>query len=130
MLYSNSTASIIANIPDQQPGTAKLEGVYLWYSNTLSTKQRDYRLITCPSPNCFNPVIWHYVQMQPQSPGVYVATQNKPVVGWQAFLIEAVFSFTWPNDELNPSRQLRLTTEVNVVPNEMPFPPCAVTNSC
>lgn len=131
MVYSNDTASIIATIPAQQPGTAKLTGVYAWWSQTLSTTQRDYRLLTCMKPECLNPVFWHYEELKDtQGNGVYTVTQKKPIVGWKAFMIEAVFSFTWPGDALNPSRALRLSTEVNVVPNTMPFPQCEEINKC
>jgi hypothetical protein len=103
----------------------------LWQANTYNPKLRDFRLITCKDIKCFNPAIWTYETMKDtDGKGTYVATRQNPGYGWRAFLIEAVFQYPWTDLPNNASREIRLTTEVNVVPAVMPFRPCFVTNTC
>jgi hypothetical protein len=46
----------------------------MWYANTLSAKRRDFRLVVCPQlPECFNPVIWYFTELQETLPGIYIA---------------------------------------------------------
>jgi len=71
-------------------------------------------LLNSPIPNLAN--------------GVYTYSMKKPWWGWTGFLLEAVFAYNYADDPLNPSRQIRVTTEVNVVPDILPFPPCG--NNC
>jgi len=119
----NDTASIIVKVP---PGIEnKPAYVTLWYANTLSDRLRDFRLVVCDKlPQCLNPVIWYYTEIPETTPGsgVYIATMQKPAYGWTGFLVELTYSFGFFN------RYLRLTTEVNIVPDYMPFPPCG--NHC
>jgi len=120
---SDDIAEIVVNTID------KPKSVWMWSSNTLSDNQRDFRLVICNQlPQCFNPVFWYSTELEDQGGGVYVAKQSKPLWGWTAFLIEVIYEIPSNFDPLNPLHQFKVTTEVNVVPNTLPFPPCG--NNC
>jgi len=118
MVRSNSTgAKIIVKAVD------KPSYVYLWSATTLSTKKRDFRLFICDDPlRCFNPVLWWSTELQDQGDGTYVATVDKPPFGWTGFLIELYYEES--NNPVDPEATLKFTTEVNIVPDTYPFPPC------
>jgi hypothetical protein len=57
----------------------------------------------------------------PVGSGIYIAEMDAPEEGWTGFLIE--LTYIYPD-----IRTLRVTSEVNIVPDIMPFPPCG--NHC
>eukprot|EP01087_Luapelamoeba_hula_P008771 TRINITY_DN2216_c0_g2_i1.p1 TRINITY_DN2216_c0_g2~~TRINITY_DN2216_c0_g2_i1.p1 ORF type:complete len:502 (-),score=51.58 TRINITY_DN2216_c0_g2_i1:46-1551(-) len=125
---SNTTASItVSTFGGQKP---KL--VQKWAATTLSDKLRDFRLVICDKiPQCIQPVIWYYSSLEETSTDsqTWVATQDAPHpgYGWTGFLVELIYEYPelpFPDVE----RVLRVTTEVNIVPDVMPFPPCG--NHC
>ena len=81
-------------------------GVKLWQAT--NPEARDFRLET------FGPH-WVGSQLEPESPGVFVARVEKPARGWTAFFVELTFP-TGP--QLPP---LKFTTQVRVVPDVLPF---------
>jgi len=114
IIKGNTTASIVVTVKDQPTA------VTMWYAYTLSDKLRDFRLVICDQiPECIQPVIWWPITLTPTSPNVYTANMNAPPVGWIGFLVE--LTYTYDDDAL---RVLRVTSEVNIVPDIMPFPPC------
>jgi PhoPQ-activated pathogenicity-related protein len=130
LTYSNTTASIRAwTTGDYQP-----TAVYLYKATTLSTTQRDFRLIRCAHKEwqCLNPVLWHSKAL-PIAPGQteWTASVSAPSAGWTGFLLEAVFPGGYTTgDPYNPDKWIRVTSSVNVVPDRLPFAPCQTTNSC
>jgi len=117
MIRSNTTAQIIVKTVD------KPSYVYLWKATTLSTKKRDFRLFICDDPlRCFNPVLWWSTELEDQGGGTYVATVDKPPFGWTGFLIELYYEES--QNPVDPEATLKFTTEVNIVPDIYPFPPC------
>jgi len=120
MVYSNSTASITV-WPSQTPSS-----VTLWQAQTLSSTSRDYRLVTCPQlPKCFNPVWWMPSTLQPNADGSYTASVSAPISGWIGFMIEVAYG-----DPNNDDAFWEVTSEVNIVPDIYPFPPCNVSGGC
>lgn len=130
LTYSNSTASIKAWIT----GAYQPSNVYLYKATTLSSKQRDFRLVRCGhiDINCLNPVLWGATELA-IAPGqtTWSVSVPAPSSGWTGFLIEAVFPGGYTGgDPWNPDKWIRITTDVNVVPDTLPFPTCESTNSC
>jgi PhoPQ-activated pathogenicity-related protein len=122
LIRSNKSEAAIILHTETKP-----KSVYMWYASTLSAKHRDFRLVVCRQiPECINPVIWYFTKLEETSPGVYIARQRPPLYGWTAFLIEAIYEIPSNNDPLNPFHQFKVTTEVNIVPDILPFPNCGL----
>jgi len=121
MIYSNTTAAIVIH-----PKT-KLSLVTMYQAHTLSGTQRDFRLLTCGrlSPECLNPVWWSGTTLTPEADGSYTAAIRAPHIGWIGFLIEVTYL-----DPQNPSSSMQVSTEVNIVPDVYPFPPCGGGKGC
>jgi hypothetical protein len=106
-----------------------LVGVQMWKANTISTKRRDFRLITCRDLSmggCFQPVIWWPTRLHESAPGQYVATSDAPLVGWSGFLIE--LQFEYPDSFTGRNHTLTVTSEMNTVPDTLPYGPCTYCN--
>jgi PhoPQ-activated pathogenicity-related protein len=106
-----------------------LVGVQMWKANTISTKRRDFRLITCRDLSmggCFQPVIWWPTRLHESAPGQYVATSDAPLAGWSGFLIE--LQFEYPDAFIGRNHTLTVTSEMNTVPDTLPFGPCTYCN--
>ena len=92
--------------------------------------------------HCVNTkAIWHKTKLTEAAgqPGIYVAHQDAPAVGWTAFFVDIEFGIpkksmegkgvvesklgvgTWPIDL---PAHLEFTSEVSIVPNTFPFPDC------
>jgi len=122
MVKSNSTGAKITVHALDRP-----DKVYLWYSSTLSTTQRDFRLYTCPTQDCFQPVFWFFTEIfDIGNNGTYVSEMNAPPFGWTGFLIELLYIQS--NHPIAPEVTLKFTSEVNIVPDTYPFAPCG--NNC
>jgi len=114
-----------------------LVDVQMWKATTTGTTKRDFRLVRCRDISmggCFNPAFWWPTTLQPSSAGMYVAQSDAPAVGgWNAFIIQMIFEY--PDTLLARNHTLTVTTEINVVPDILPFsqcPPneCACHNAC
>lgn len=131
LTYSNTTATIRATASGlYQPKT-----VNLYWVNTLSATTRDFRFLACQtSVACINPVGIGYTQERLTTlPGqnTWTVSMPAPAYGWTAFLIEAVYPGNYIDRyHSNPDDSIRITTEVNVVPDRYPFDYCENTNSC
>jgi len=106
-----------------------LMAVQMWKATTSGTTKRDFRLIRCEdvlntSSGCLNAVFWWPTTLQStSSPGVYVAESNVPALGgWSAFVIQFIFEYY--DMFVGYNRTLTVTTELNVVPDVLPFAPC------
>jgi PhoPQ-activated pathogenicity-related protein len=69
---------------------------------------RDFRLET------LGPV-WKSETLDPRDDGSYVARVDKPAEGWTAYMVELAYNTGAP-------RPLKLTTDVRVIPDTLPFP--------
>jgi len=122
MIYSNTTATIIVK-PPQKPAS-----VTVWQATTLSKTRRDFRLIICGdigNPDCFQPVLWESDELSPASDGSYSVSIRAPSEGWIGFLVEVEY-----RRDGDPFHYMEVTSEVNIVPDMYPFPPCGGGNGC
>eukprot|EP01130_Rhizamoeba_saxonica_P000875 TRINITY_DN10765_c0_g1_i1.p1 TRINITY_DN10765_c0_g1~~TRINITY_DN10765_c0_g1_i1.p1 ORF type:complete len:481 (-),score=101.69 TRINITY_DN10765_c0_g1_i1:42-1484(-) len=118
LTYSNTTGKIEVWTGDVQP-----TAVTVWRARTLSHTKRDFRLLTCKSPDCIQPVIWWPENLKPVSDGYFVATQDAPKTGeWAGFVIE--LEYKQSDNPVDAKASLKFTTEVNIVPDVYPFPGC------
>jgi len=95
----------------------------MWHARTLSEERRDFRLITCwDFEKCFQPVLWFEKRLHPEpnNPNIYVATAERPVVGWRGFLVEVTFKLS---DDPFGEFYLKFSSEVNIIPDTRPFKP-------
>jgi len=113
---SNVTARIEVMVSDT-PTSVKM-----WYARTINpVPLRDFRLVVCDKiPQCIQPVIWLSEVLSPDKNGLYVAKMDAPDFGWIGFVVELKYDMgdqTWTS-----------TSEINIIPDYMPFPPCG--NQC
>jgi PhoPQ-activated pathogenicity-related protein len=108
--------------------------VVLRFATTLDGYRRDFRLISGDTPAnpciyipvnvfgeaCLRPIIWVGETIAESAPGVYIATQPLPPTGWRGFLCELYYD----GPTGSPNTTYQLTTQVSVIPNTYPFPPC------
>lgn len=140
------TGNIVVNTTSEAP-----HSVYMWHATTCNGDRRDFRAVNLDSPcscgiavkgHCVNTkAIWHKTKLTEAAgqPGIYVAHQDAPTVGWTAFFVDIEFGIpkksmegkgvvesklgvgTWPIDL---PAHLEFTSEVSIVPNTFPFPDC------
>jgi len=116
---NTSTANITLTVKD------KPTHVYMWWAITMSEVRRDFRLLICGNlnnPDCLQPVVWYWTELTDNGNGVYVAQQDPPEHGWIGFFIE--LDYVYSDLPFAPETSLKFTTEINVVPDRLPFPPC------
>lgn len=126
---SGADGSITINTFGRQP-----DRVVLRFATTLDGYRRDFRLISGNTPAnpcqyipvnifgsaCLRPIIWVGEDVAPASPGVYHLTQPLPPTGWRGFLAELYYP-----GPAGTNTTYQLTTQVSVIPNTFPFPPCS-----
>ncbi len=103
-----------------------VEKAILW--KATNAKGRDFRLVVCGDVNnasCLNPVLWFPEEIQPISPGRYVASVPPPADGWTGFLVE----LTYKIGGLSYIDPFKVTTPVSVVPLNLPYAPCGASCS-
>jgi len=116
---NSSTATITVKTID------KPTSVVMWYAITMSTVRRDFRLIICGdlnNPDCIQPIVWYWTELTDTGNGVYVAEQEPPKQGWVGFFVE--LDYVYSELPFSTETSLKFTTEVNIVPDTLPFPPC------
>jgi len=117
LTYSNTTASVEFNVGYGTPSMVRL-----WQGTPPKTDMRDFRLTDGVIIQQYN---WFSTVLTPVSRGVYRASVTKPAAGWTGFYIDAVY-----NTGKRGADTFSITTEVNIVPDRYPFPPCQETNNC
>ncbi|HTI68734.1 MAG TPA: PhoPQ-activated pathogenicity-related family protein [Candidatus Limnocylindria bacterium] len=80
--------------------------IKLWQAAT--PKDRDFRLEVAGR-------IWWPTRLEPESPGVYVARVSQPAKGYAAYMVELTYDVGAPTS-------LKVTTNVRVTPEAMPYP--------
>jgi PhoPQ-activated pathogenicity-related protein len=118
---SNITASITLTTFD------KPTSVYLWYTKTISNTKRDFRLIICgdlKNSSCYQPATWFYKKVEDNGNGKYIVEMQRPLEGWRAFFLELYYKYSYDNNPFSPEQTFKITTEVNIVPDYLPFLPC------
>jgi PhoPQ-activated pathogenicity-related protein len=83
---------------------------------------RDFRLLT--SPDTIQPIFWFESELTPTAPKTYEVDCIIPEEGWAGYFIELEYMIDGLTDPF------KLTTEVAIVPNVMPYPPCGIECSC
>jgi hypothetical protein len=53
----------------------------------------------------------------------YSISQNAPLSGWTGFLVELIYEVP-SKDPVNVLHEFKITTEVNIVPDTLPYPSC------
>ena len=115
------TGKIVVTMGDKKPYQ-----VLKWHAT--NHKARDFRLVICDKvdPKCLQPIIWTYNALTPQADGTYVAEMEAPQQGFTGFFVEVIFLA----DDLGMAGEhfFKFTTQVSIIPNILPFPPCG--NPC
>eukprot|EP01147_Barroeca_monosierra_P005306 gene5306-7078_t len=109
------------------------------WADTLNHTRRDWRLVigseNCPyikvSGNCIQPVLWSKEDAVKIDATHYKVEFDVPPAGWRAFLLDVSSNLTAPA-LLQPvqfkARAGKIphvfTSQVNIIPNVYPFPPC------
>jgi PhoPQ-activated pathogenicity-related protein len=100
--------------------------VVMWSANTISTTKRDFRLFACytaTGPGCYQNLQWTATDITPQYGVIYTAARQAPAEGWGIFYLEFTYDVTergWNGDK----HEFKVSTEVNIVPDILPFPSC------
>jgi PhoPQ-activated pathogenicity-related protein len=81
--------------------------VMLWQAHTDSV--RDFRLETVGP-------IWKSTPVSPDEMGNYTARVAKPAKGWTGYFLELTY-------DVGAAKPLKLTTDVKVIPDVLPFAP-------
>jgi len=97
------------------------------HAETLDGLHRDFRLVTgynpCSLPRftvkglCIQPVFWHNLNTTQTAPNTYTIRMENLADRWRAFVIEVEFRGTTRIPYV-------FTTQVNIIPQTFPFPPC------
>jgi len=126
--FSNN-GSVISVILSQKPKTVEIWEAY-------NPKARDFRLITCDSEKCINPILWipRQLNVTALSNGSYqaIGIMDVPDVGWRGGMVQASFELTRITGRIDP---FKITSAVSIVPETLPYPPCpasvcACGNNC
>jgi len=121
LTYSNSStnpAKIDVYIDPKNPPTS----VKGYFANTMGSTYRDFRLLTCPSAKCIQPVIWFDMDVTNLGNGHYQAIRYPPATGqWTGFFVELDWEI---GTKVGPYGTFKSTSVVNVVPDISPFPNC------
>jgi hypothetical protein len=84
-------------------GSTNPKKVLMWWATTCNGERRDWRLVNIDSPctcgigakgYCADlKVLWSHTELQedPNRPGIYVAHQELPEVGWKAFFVDITY---------------------------------------
>jgi PhoPQ-activated pathogenicity-related protein len=119
---SNTTARIVVRSED------KPTSVILYHANTISATMRDFRLAVCEDiANCIQPIYWfsrNITEEFGEDGKTWVVEHRAPTSGWTGFMVELQWDFTDYSNPLGPEHIFKITTEVNVVPDILPFPSC------
>lgn len=113
---TSEPASIVAQVYGAVP-TAQV-----WSAVTpASSGRRDFRWFICGklSPQCSQVIPWLPESLSGSSPaGLFQVKRSAPTEGsWQGFLIQLNFNVS--------NQPFRVTSQLNVVPDTWPFPPCS-----
>ncbi|EGC33392.1 hypothetical protein DICPUDRAFT_80848 [Dictyostelium purpureum] len=93
-----------------------VEKVLLYSASTISTTKRDFRMFTCPAAECYQPINFLPVEIQPTSTNTYTYTMTKPQQGgWTGFYMNVHFS-----------TGSVFSSEMAVVPDVLPFAKCTM----
>lgn len=96
------------------------------WADTLNHTRRDWRLIISPencqylkvSGQCIQPVLWSKEDAVKIDATHYKVEFDNPPAGWRAFLLDVQFAA-----RVGQVRHV-FTTQVNIIPDVYPFPPC------
>jgi len=144
-------------------GSNKVHAVHMWTATTCNGERRDLRAFSLDSPctcgieiknHCFNTKVgWHKTKLdeEPNRPGIYVASNDEPAVGWTFFFVDVQFKKHILDEDEEPSlieskmwnfgqerrleaqdlgwpidfpEKFEFTTLVSIVPDTFPYPDC------
>eukprot|EP00055_Hartaetosiga_balthica_P018470 m.134444 g.134444 ORF g.134444 m.134444 type:complete len:504 (+) comp9605_c0_seq1:141-1652(+) len=120
-MTQNSTGGSILLETSEEP-----EKVIVRWADTLNHTRRDWRLIIAPENcqyikvegECIQPVLWKGFEATKIDATHYSVSMENPPAGWRGFVMEVKF-------KADAGRIAYVfTTQVNIIPNVYPFPPC------
>lgn len=135
-MEANGSISIVAK--------TKPKKVYFQHGKTIDDKRRDFRLVRgnnpdvdpCVSPGipvhqfgngCLEPIFWASEEIEPYKQdenGYHYSLYKEPIDGhWIGFLGKLYFD--GPGNTT-----FDFTTQVSILPNTFPYPPCNSTQQC
>jgi len=98
--------------------------VRLWHAYTIaSTGRRDFRLLTGYQPKDAQPIFWFQREIKDDGTGVYTGLLDAPPKGWVGFFLEAEFKVA-AGPPFGDDHYVKFTSEVGILPDIFPFPPC------
>jgi len=99
--------------------------VKMWHAFTIaSTGRRDFRLLVGTDPKKdIQPIFWFERELSDQGSGVYIAQMDTPTQGWVGFFIEVEYK-VGPTFPIYGDHYFKFTSELSVLPDTFPFPPC------
>lgn len=101
---TNGTGNITVDVGNTAP-----HAVAMWHATTCNGDRRDFRALSLDSPcTCGVPVKGHCLNLkalwyktvlteEPERPGIFIASQPTPKVGWTAFFIDVTYGEKKPN---------------------------------
>ncbi|KAK2192166.1 hypothetical protein NP493_37g05057 [Ridgeia piscesae] len=111
LLETKTGGKIVFNSSDVKP-----RHVSAWHAVSDTALRRDFRANYGKDAKESN-VVWFEDDIKDQGDGIYVAEYDRVDNRWLAFLVQA--KYEGPLGHL-----LTLTSEVNIIPNTFPYPPC------
>jgi len=94
-----------------------------WTATTWRNEtRRDFRLAVGVPP-FIHPVLWSRIDVKPVGPGTYDVEVPTPEIGFSGVFIDCVYR------RFVDGIRMHLTTEVQITPDTLPFPPC-VAEGC
>jgi len=104
--------------------------VRVWRANTISTVRRDFRWARLNDEGdvVVQPILWRSENATMISENVFVAEFDNPEenTGWLGFFIQV----RYPGPKEGEDWDFTFTTEMMVVPQEVPFSPCEGFGCC
>jgi len=99
---------------DQEPDEIVAWTAETWRNDT----RRDFRLAV-GYPPFLHPVLWSRLNVTTHGPGSYEVTVTNDGPGYTGVFIDCIYTRFGDG-----TLKLHLNTEVEIVPNNLPFPPC------
>jgi len=115
-----TSGDITVTLDSSQPKPTNV--TLMWANSNPGTGLRDFRLVGgYPDPtiqDCF----WTGKKLEESSPNTWIAHMDPPSDGWIEFMVH--MKFPGPLCFSGEQYDFEFSTQISVVPNTFPFPPC------
>jgi PhoPQ-activated pathogenicity-related protein len=126
----HKTTSRTANAAVVATSQTRPKKVIMWSTNTISTTARDFRLFSCigaAGPACRQSLNWTATEVTATHGNIYSASRKAPAQGFGIFYLEFVYDVPERRRNGNEKFEFKVTTEVNIVPDVLPYPSCGTS---